>query len=404
MSDDNNQIMLIDYEDDGNLKKQEKKNILLDLNFYFRRVNRIIDNIGELEMEIKEKQKEADLIMDILNTNIETLTENEVVCFIEENIKTLDDLIFVAKKYGNPNPKRKFSVDVRILYNLIKPLENLRDVIGMDNIKNQLVDQILASLLNLYEEDLMFHTIIKGPPGVGKTMLAKLLGEIYLNMGILKNNKDGKLIFKNAKRSDLVGKFLGHTATKTQEMIDSCEGGVLFIDEVYSLGNKEKRDSFAKECIDTLNLNLTEKKNFICVIAGYPTEIEECFFSYNLGLKRRFPFSYEINSYSSIELREIFISKIIKSKWMFSEDIVNEPQKIDKFIEDKIKNFTNFGGDIDNLILNCKIVHGRRGFGRDESIIKKITMDDIEEGYVRFLNMKKQNDKSKNHSHSFMYL
>jgi len=76
-----------------------------------------------------------------------------------------------------------------------------------------------------------------------------------------------------ARRSDLVAGFLGQTAMKTQEVIDSAKGGVLLIDEAYSLGNEEKKDSFAKECIDTINQNLTEGKgDFICIIAGYKEE------------------------------------------------------------------------------------------------------------------------------------
>ena len=74
-------------------------------------------------------------------------------------------------------------------------------------------------------------------------------------MGFLKNDK-----FKLVKRSDLIGEYLGQTAVKTQKVIDSIIGGVLFIDEAYSLGNSEKRDSYSKECLDTINRNLTENE------------------------------------------------------------------------------------------------------------------------------------------------
>ena len=77
------------------------------------------------------------------------------------------------------------------------------------------------------------HTVITGPPGVGKTEFAKALGELYLSMGILTNKK-----FVKVTRSDLVAKYLGQTAIKTKEKIKSCSGGVMFIDEVYSLGNR----------------------------------------------------------------------------------------------------------------------------------------------------------------------
>lgn len=385
------------HSDDPNTTN--KKTALLDITFYLRRINRIIENISELETEIKNKQKEVETIMTLVDDSMQKLSSEVTTCIIEEDINTLDDLIFVAKKYGTLTPFNKFSVDVKILHRLIEPLEKLRDVIGMDDIKTQIVDQIVASLLNFYDTDILFHTIIKGPPGVGKTLLSKILGEIYVNIGVLKNN-GGKLLFKVVTRSDLIGKYLGHTAIKTQEVIDSCEGGVMFIDEVYSLGNSETKDSFAKECIDTLNMNLTEKKNFICIIAGYPKEIEECFFAYNPGLKRRFPFTYEINSYSSSELSKIFISKIKKANW----DIMFDQSELDLFIQENIKDFNHFGGDIDNLILNCKITHGRRIFGKSTELIKKLTIEDIKDGFARFIKLKNKGIVEDTSNINHMYL
>jgi SpoVK/Ycf46/Vps4 family AAA+-type ATPase len=357
-------------------------------------MNGISDKISKINTFFRE-----------INDNIiDFVDEEDNICIIEDDIKDLDDLIMVSKKYGSPKPKptRKFSVDVKILHNLVDPLKKLKNVIGMDNVKNQIIDQILASLLDMYDPNLMFHTIIKGPPGVGKTMLAKILAEIYLKMGILRNDKN-ELKFKIARRSDLIGKYLGHTAVKTQEVIDSCEGGVLFIDEVYSLGNKDKKDSFAKECIDTINLNLTEKKNFICIVAGYPMEIEKCFFNYNPGLKRRFPFGYEIKDYSSEELCKIFMSKIDLMEWKFSQNIIQNNELLTNFIDKHKDSFSNFGGDIDNLILNCKIVHGRRVFGKNKDIQKILTMDDINSGFDRFVKNKK-NNKEEDNPPFMMYL
>ena len=109
--------------------------------------------------------------------------------------------------------------------------------------------------------------------------------------------------------------FIPNTAAKTQKVINSANGGVLFIDEVYSLGNSEKRDSFAKECIDTINQNLTENKGkFLCIVAGYKEDIDSCFFSYNQGLERRFPIKYQLDGYDAIELYDIFKYKLNKQK------------------------------------------------------------------------------------------
>jgi SpoVK/Ycf46/Vps4 family AAA+-type ATPase len=387
----------------------------LDLNFYFKMLDNTLLCINNLKEQINLKYLEANNIIIAIDKHVSSNINNtnNTNSMIEENINTLDDLIVVAKKYGSISSVNKFGINVRTLYKLIPSLEKLKNIVGMERVKNQLVDQILTSLQNLYDDDIMFHTVIHGPPGVGKTMLAKILAEVYLNMNII-NNSNNKPIFRVARRSDLLGKYLGHTAIKTQEFIDSCIGGVMFIDEVYSLGNTDKKDNFSKECIDTINQNLSEKKNFICIVAGYSKEVEECFFSYNAGLKRRFPFVYDINGYSTTEMRQIFISKILNSpkqgsnllnktnQWVLCENITNS--MLDTLFEKNKQHITNYGGDIDNIILNIKIVHGRRIFGKLDNINyikKRITLDDITFGIEKFIENK---TKEKDSNISSMYI
>jgi SpoVK/Ycf46/Vps4 family AAA+-type ATPase len=238
----------------------------------------------------------------------------------------------------------------------------------------------------------MLHTVIQGPPGVGKTLLGRLLGEIYYNLGVIKGNKDKKkrkkagdsnekFAFKIVKRSDLIGKYLGHTAAKTQQAIDEAEGGVLFIDEAYSLGNPEGRDSFSKECIDTINQNLSENKGkFLCIIAGYKESLDKCFFAYNEGLRRRFSFVYTIEPYIAKELREIFIKMVRDIKW----DIVSETDIGLDFFEKNHSCFKFYGGDMETLLFNCKLEHSKRTFGTAEPK-KKFNREDLDNGFKVFL-------------------
>ncbi len=245
----------------------------------------------------------------------------------------------------------------------------------METVKQDMVDHILFRIQKLdnSHQDMM-HTVIQGPPGVGKTEVAKIIGKVYLAMGILKNDK-----FVKARRSDLIAGYLGQTAKATQKIIDSAIGGILFIDEVYSLGNAEKRDSFSKECIDTINENLTEKKtDFICIIAGYKDEIDSCFFAYNSGLERRFPVRFTIEAYKPEELFLIFKKKVTDLGWTVDSTI-----KVD-FFKDNMDSFKYYGGDIEVLFSRCKRAHSRRVFTSKEIEKKNLTNTDLQRGFQSF--------------------
>jgi SpoVK/Ycf46/Vps4 family AAA+-type ATPase len=298
---------------------------------------------------------------------------------LDNKIKTLDDLIKLGEQYDS-NLEQHYTFDIKMLNNMIKPLKELNQMIGLKEIKRSIIDFVMYHCQRLEKQNQdMFHTIIQGPPGVGKTEIGKILAKIYKSIGIISNDT-----LKIYKRSDLIGQYLGHTAAKTQEAIDECENGVLFIDEAYSLGNAEGKDSYSKECLDTLNANLTEnKKNFICIIAGYEKSLDKCFFSYNEGLRRRFSFKYTINGYSPNELSNIFVKKLNDIK--FDIDKINT-KEINTFFEKNKDNFPHYAGDMETLVLNCKIAHSIRIFGQNDiNLIKKISYDDIKDGLERFL-------------------
>jgi SpoVK/Ycf46/Vps4 family AAA+-type ATPase len=219
------------------------------------------------------------------------------------------------------------------------------------------------------------HTVIYGPPGTGKTEIAQMIGKIYTKMGILKGGT-----FQKVTRSDLVSGYLGQTALKTRDVIKDSLGGVLFIDEAYALGNPEKRDSFSKECIDTLCEALSNHKdNLMVIIAGYENELKECFFSYNRGLDSRFTWRFKTDEYTAEDLKNIFFKKVKDISWEIKDNLDND------WFEKNMDYFKFYGRDIEVLLSKIKIVHSKRIFGKSVEEKKKITMLDMENGLKLFL-------------------
>jgi SpoVK/Ycf46/Vps4 family AAA+-type ATPase len=223
------------------------------------------------------------------------------------------------------------------------------------------------------------------------------MGKIYLSLGFLENDT-----FITATRSDLVAKYLGQTADKTQKVIDSALGGVLFIDEVYSLGNKEQRDSFAKECIDTINLNMSRTdRPWLLIVGGYKEEIENSFLSYNKGLERRFTVKLEINGYDENELYQILMNFIKEEKWLIEKDAITI-----KDIKDNMDKFKYFGGDMRKIFQLSKENYCVRSMKTSSSlnnIEMKLSRDDFIKGIEQFIILG-LNKKEDNTSHLMMYI
>ncbi|MGB4503774.1 MAG: AAA family ATPase, partial [Syntrophaceticus sp.] len=151
----------------------------------------------------------------------------------------------------------------------------------------------------LRTEQLVLHMIFKGNPGTGKTTIARIMGKLFRSMGVL---SQGHLI--EVERADLVGEYIGHTAHKTREQIKKAMGGILFIDEAYSLARGGEKD-FGKESIDVLVKAMEDHKdNLVLILAGYKREME-WFLRSNPGLYSRFPIHITFPDYSVEELLQI---------------------------------------------------------------------------------------------------
>ena len=299
------------------------------------------------------------------------------------DLKSLIDLTYDLMN-KDPPPKRikkKLPSKLYKFIDILEPLENLNNLIGLSKLKDQLLEQLLYFVQG-NNDNIMLHTVIEGPPGTGKTTVANLMSEIYSGIGILKKKKCNVI-----KREDLIGQFLGETTIKTMETLEYCKNGVMLIDEAYSLGSVDNRDSYAKEAIDCINQYLTENADkLICIIAGYKEELNECFFSQNKGLRRRFPWTFTIESFTKEELAQIFVNKVNDTEeYELHDDVDN------KFLESKIKKeyFNGNAGDIENIISRAKIINSRVNFCKEENFI--LTKEIINEAFDKFYDTRVSN-------------
>ena len=203
---------------------------------------------------------------------------------------TVDDIPYEAPK----------SVDISDC------LAKLDGLVGLTGVKKEVAN--LASFLNLQikrGETNTFqgkHYVFTGNPGTGKTTVARIMADVFRTLGIVAK---GQLV--EADRSKLVAGFSGQTAIKTNQLVDQAMGGVLFIDEAYTLKSGDG-DTFGSEAIDTLLKRLEDDRGkFICIVAGYTDQMHD-FIDSNPGLKSRFTQTIHFDDYTPDELTEIFLN------------------------------------------------------------------------------------------------
>ncbi|MDF2904303.1 MAG: stage sporulation protein [Bacillus sp. (in: firmicutes)] len=199
--------------------------------------------------------------------------------------------------------------------------EELGALVGMEEMKRMIKEIYAWIYVNKKREEMglkagkqALHMMFKGNPGTGKTTVARLIGKLFLKMNVLAK---GHLI--EAERADLVGEYIGHTAQKTRDLIKKSLGGILFIDEAYSLGRGGEKD-FGKEAIDTLVKHMEDKQHeFILILAGYSREMQY-FLSLNPGLHSRFPLVIDFPDYSIDQLMEIAARMLKEREYVLSHE------------------------------------------------------------------------------------
>lgn len=340
---------------------------------------------------VKNREVNEPSNMDI-SLNNDTLPNNIILKKTKEEtidveINTIEDLICILDTHEYKEDT-EYNIDLESLHKIKGELVMLNEMVGLSSLKQSILDQLLYFIQGLHNSSSggdYKHTVIYGPPGTGKTEIAKIIGIMYSKMGFLKNNT-----FKKITRSDLIAGYLGQTAIKTKKTIDESLGGVLFIDEAYSLASREHEDSFSKECLDTLCESLSDHKDeLMVIIAGYENELNNTFFKANQGLKSRFIWRFSIDTYTPKELMIIFKRKVEASDWEFVDDsILNE-----KWFHTNKEHLTSYGRDIEILFTYVKICHGRRIYGKHKDLRKKITRNDLDSGLELLLANKEHKEK-----------
>lgn len=295
------------------------------------------------------------------------------------NIETLNDLITLL------DHKKATKEQLELKDALIE----LDALIGMSYLKQQIINQLLYFLLDLHSTNTFLNIVITGSPGTGKTTVINTLAKIYKSIGILSKGH-----VKKIDRSSIVGKYLGHTAPMTKDALTEGLGGIVLFDEVYAMGSPRNEDSFAKEAIDVINQFLSEHvDDFIFIVCGYENDVEQCFFNQNQGLKRRFPWRFNVEDYNPKELAAITKLQNNNSLFKFDDDVDDE------FLESLIvKNkdyFTGNGGSTKILLDKTYIISTRRNFctiginGRNkrQKMYPIITKEDLTNGIENMIKM-----------------
>lgn len=222
---------------------------------------------------------------------------------------------------GKPGPAQRAGEDAeerrRRLEGLLVELDTL---VGLGEVK-ELVHEVTAYAEirrhrmreGLAVEPMSLHMLFFGNPGTGKTTVARLLGKLLCEMGLLSR---GHLV--EVERADLVGEYVGHTAQRTRQQVRKALGGILFVDEAYSLARGGEKD-FGKEAIDTLVKAMEDHKNdFVLILAGYPEEMER-FVDSNPGLASRLPVHLRFPDYSTRELLAIAEQMIAQRQYVLAD-------------------------------------------------------------------------------------
>ena len=309
---------------------------------------KIIPNIMEILKFGKHKRDFGNgrfvdnLLTSMLKKHSMNYKKENIFIIGEQDIPSIDELM--GETSGERNPKK---------------IEELFDgIVGMDKIKEQVIQ--LGKYIKFQEElskitakrlpDMRLHMLFTGDAGTGKTTMARRITQMLYNLGIIRINK-----LVEVDRKDLVAEWIGQTAPKTQRVIEGALGGVLFIDEAYSLSPKDSLRDFGKEAIATIIKAMEDNRDDLVVIfAGYTKEMKD-FVNSNSGIASRIGYTFEFENYKDEELYKIFEVKCKKYDLIINPDVKEKIMEVFKYFS-SVENFGN-GRFVDKMLQEILVKH-----------------------------------------------
>ncbi len=367
--------------------------VILEDEFREGEVNAVLTEYFSWSMKIDaiSNEEKEQYIKKFLDSNELTYNE-EIIKELSDNpyylIKNKLTNILVNSKINNEkNLIKILNKDEKLKKSKGKVLQKtgmqeLDELIGLNEVKEQIKKIISFLKISKTRNNMpMLHMCFNGNPGTGKTTVARIVGKIFAEEQILSDKK----IFVEAQRCDLIGKYVGHTAPMTQKIIEKSLGGILFIDEAYSIASyiqDEGGRDFGAECIATLLKGMEDNRENLCVIlAGYTNEMQHML-KVNPGFESRIQFTIDFPDYSAEALYNIFKNLCAKEKYKISNNV--KKFLIDHFNKAKLnKNFSN-ARYVRNLYEKVKIEQAYRitiNANENINLIKKCDIEKVVENF-----------------------